>query len=135
MTAEPEALAAIARRRRPDARVSLTDRPFDGRGHPPIAFETHLGLVPEDEFVAMLDSSGRAARIRRVPGGCAARGSGRDSAGFSRPADMIRAQPDRAWRTAVEVSERAEALVSRKDRFAAGDLLRMLQAVGELEPR
>jgi DNA polymerase-3 subunit gamma/tau len=36
----------------------------------------------------------------------------------------------------AEVSERArEALEERKNRFAAGDLLRMLQAVGELEPR
>ena len=37
---------------------------------------------------------------------------------------------------ATEVSERArEALEARRERIAAADLLRMLQAIGELEPR
>src|SRR6185295_3401381 len=51
-------------------------------------------------------------------------------------ADMLRAQLSVALGgVATEVSERArEALATRRDRIAAADLLRMLQAIAELEP-
>ena len=52
-------------------------------------------------------------------------------------ADMLRAQLAVVLgSSSVEVSERARAtLEERRDRISAGDLLRMLAAIGELEPR
>jgi DNA polymerase-3 subunit gamma/tau len=52
-------------------------------------------------------------------------------------ADMVRAQlAVTLGGTPPEVSDRVkDALVARKEAFAAGDLLRMLQAITELEPR
>jgi len=52
-------------------------------------------------------------------------------------ADILRAQLTVVLGgAAVDVSDRArEALLARRERFAAPDLLRMLQSIGELEPR
>lgn len=142
VTAEPEALAAIARAADGSMRdaLSLTDQVLSMAEGKVTADRVRdaLGLVPEDEFVAMLDliAERRAADV--FPAVARLAEAGVDFGGFlTGLADMIRAQLSIVLGgTAVEVSERArEALVSRKDRFAAGDLLRMLQAVGELEPR
>ncbi|HEU5174413.1 MAG TPA: hypothetical protein VFT96_06645, partial [Gemmatimonadaceae bacterium] len=64
--------------------------------------------------------------------------AGVDFGGFlSGLGDMLRAQLAVVLGgTAADVSEKArEHLVAGKARFAAGDLLRMLQLLGELEPR
>src|SRR5581483_11141899 len=52
-------------------------------------------------------------------------------------ADMLRAQLTATLGgTPADVSDRArEALEARRNALTAGDLLRMLQAIGELEPR
>ncbi|HXT14031.1 MAG TPA: DNA polymerase III subunit gamma/tau [Gemmatimonadaceae bacterium] len=140
--AEPEALAAIARAADGSMRdaLSLTDQVLSmGEGDVTAdRVREALGLVAEDEFIAILDlvAERRAADV--FPAVSRLAEAGIDFGGFlTGLADMLRAQlaivlggqpPD--------VSERArEALDSRKDRFAAADLLRMLQAIGELEPR
>jgi len=97
-----------------------------------------LGLVPEDEFIAMLDliADRRAADV--FPAVARLAEAGVDFGQFlTGLADILRAQLAIVLGgTSTDVSERArEALESRKDRLAAADLLRMLQAVGELEPR
>ena len=64
--------------------------------------------------------------------------AGIDFGGFlSGLADMLRAQLSLVLGGAApDVSERArEALEARRERIGAADLLRMLQAIGELEPR
>jgi DNA polymerase-3 subunit gamma/tau len=97
-----------------------------------------LGLVAEDEFIAILDliADRRAADV--FPTVARLGEAGIDFGGFlTGLADMLRAQLAVVLGgAATDVSERArEALDARKDRFNAADLLRMLQALGELEPR
>jgi DNA polymerase-3 subunit gamma/tau len=97
-----------------------------------------LGLVPEDEFIAILDLivDRRAADV--FPAVARLADAGIDFGGLlTGLADMLRAQLTVVLGgVASDVSDRArEALVARRDRFAAADLLRMLQAIGELEPR
>ena len=94
-----------------------------------------LGLVPEDEFLLLLDIilERRAGDVFTFVGRLA--DAGIDFSLFlSGFADMVRAQlaillggdipdlPDRA----------KAALVERRSRWAAADLLRMLSAIGEL---
>lgn len=142
VTAEPEALAAIARAADGSMRdaLSLTDQVLsmaEGKVTAERVREA-LGLVAEDEFIAMLDliADRRAADVFPAVSRLAEQGIdfGQFLTGL---ADMLRAQLSVVLGgTAVDVSERArEALNARKERFAAADLLRMLQAVGELEPR
>jgi DNA polymerase-3 subunit gamma/tau len=142
ITAEPEALAAIARAADGSMRdgLSLTDQVLsmgDGRVTADRVRDA-LGLVPEDEFVAMLDliAERRAADVFSAIGRLAEEGI--DFGLFLNGlADILRAQLTVVLGgKAADVSERArEALDARKDKFVAADLLRMLQALGELEPR
>ena len=140
--AEPEALAAIGRAADGSMRdaLSLADQVLS-MGDGQITTERvreALGLVPEDEFIAILDLivDRRAADV--FPAVARLADAGIDFGGLlTGLADMLRAQLTVVLGgVAADVSDRArEALVERRDRFAAADLLRMLQAIGELEPR
>ena len=142
ISAEPEALAAIARAADGSMRdaLSLTDQVLSS-GDGTVTTDRvrdALGLVPEDEFIAILDiiAERRAADVFPAVGRLAE--AGIDFGGFlSGLADMLRAQLTLVLGgAAADLSERArEALDQRRDRFTAADLLRMLQAIGELEPR
>ena len=140
--AEPEALAAIARAADGSMRdaLSLTDQVLSMAEGKVTAERVRdaLGLVAEDEFIAMLDliAERRAADVFPAIGRLAE--AGVDFGSFLNGlADMLRAQLTvTLGGTALDVSERArDALVDRKNQLAAADLLRMLQAIGELEPR
>ena len=140
--AEPEALAAIGRAADGSMRdaLSLADQVLsmgDGQVTTERVREA-LGLVPEDEFIAILDliADRRAADV--FPTVARLADAGIDFGGLlTGLADILRAQLTVVLGgTAVDVSDRArEALVTRRERFAAADLLRMLQSIGELEPR
>lgn len=142
VTAEPEALAAIARAADGSMRdaLSLTDQVLsmgDGRVTAERVRDA-LGLVAEDEFIALLDiiAERRAADV--FPAVARLGEAGVDFGGLlTGLADMLRAQLAIVLGgNATDVSERArEALIERKDRLTGADLLRMLQAISELEPR
>jgi DNA polymerase III subunit gamma/tau len=142
IAADADALTAIARAADGSMRdaLSLTDQVLamgDGRMTADRVREA-LGLVPEDEFIAILDliADRRAADVFAAVARLAE--GGIDFGGFlTGLADMLRAQLAVVLGgAATEVSERArEALESRRERLSAADLLRMLQAVAELEPR
>jgi len=139
---EPEALAAIARAADGSMRdaLSLTDQVLsmgDGRVTPDRVRDA-LGLVAEDEFIAMLDiiADRRAADV--FPAVARLGEAGVDFGGvLTGLADILRAQLAVVLGgTAPDVSDRGrEALAERRDRFTGADLLRMLQAITELEPR
>jgi DNA polymerase-3 subunit gamma/tau len=140
--ADAEALAMIARAADGSMRdaLSLTDQVLsmgDGAVVPEKVRDA-LGLVAEDEYLALLDllAERRAGDVFAFVARLADAGIdfGQFLTGF---ADIVRAQLAVALDgTPPEVSDRArEALVSRRDVFAPGDLLRMLSAVTELEPR
>jgi DNA polymerase III subunit gamma/tau len=140
--AESDALAAIARAADGSMRdaLSLTDQVLSMGDGSVTADRVRdaLGLVPEDEFIAILDliAERRAADV--FPAVARLAEAGVDFGGFlAGLADMLRAQLSLVLGgAAVEVSERArEALEGRRQRISAADLLRMLQAIGELEPR
>ncbi len=136
-----DALAMIARAADGSMRdaLSLTDQVIS-IGEGTVTAERvreALGLVPEDEFLAILDiiAGHRAgeifAAVKRLAD------SGVDFGVFlSGFADMLRAQ------LAVVLNGKADgvsataaaALRERKDLFTAGDLLRMVSAVNTLEP-
>jgi DNA polymerase-3 subunit gamma/tau len=140
--AEGEALAMIARAADGSMRdaLSLADQVL-AMGEGPIVPERvrdALGLVAEDEYVALLDlvAEKRAGDVFAFVARLADAGIdfGQFLTGFG---DMLRAQLAVTLGGAPpDVSERArEALEARKDAFAAGDLLRMLSVATELEPR
>ncbi len=97
-----------------------------------------LGLVAEDEYIALLDllAERRAGDVFPTVTRLVEQGVdlGQFLSGFT---DMIRAQLAlELGATSLDVSDKAkEALQQRKGRFATGDLLRMLNAVAELEPK
>jgi len=140
--AQPPALAMIARAADGSMRdaLSLTDQVLAmGDGHVTVdRVRDALGLVPEDEFLALLDLilERRAGDVFTFVGRLA--DAGIDFALFlSGFADMLRAQlaillggdmPDLPDRVRA-------ALTERSARWSAADLLRMLSAIGELEPR
>lgn len=140
--ASPDALAMIARAADGSMRdaLSLTDQVIslgDGKVTPDIVREA-LGLVPEDEFLSLLDliAEGRAGdvftTIRRLAD------EGIDFGTFlAGLADILRAQlAVTLGGTAQDVSaSAAERLRANAQKFAAGDLLRMLNALSDLEPR
>ena len=140
--AEPEALAMIARAADGSMRdaLSLTDQALS-LGEGALTAERvrdALGLVAEDEYIAVLDliAERRAGDVFPLVQRLAEMGI--DFGGFlTGLADMLRAQLAVALgSTAVEVSERARsALLERRERLSAGDLLRMLSALAELEQR
>ncbi len=140
--ADPDALAMIGRAADGSMRdaLSLTDQVLafhDGR-LTTSAVRDALGLVAEDEQLAVLDivAERRAGDIFAAVARLVDQGVdlGLFLSGFG---DMVRAQ------LAVELggepgdlSEKTRAaLVERKGRLSSGDLLRMLSALGELEPR
>ena len=142
VTGHPDALAMIARAADGSMRdaLSLTDQVLSmGDGDvAPERVRDALGLVAEDEFLALLDliAERRAGDVFAFVARLADAGIdfGQFLTGF---ADMVRAQVAVVLGAEPpETTERArEALLARKDAFAASDLLRMLQAVTELEPR
>ena len=140
--AEPEALGMIARAADGSMRdaLSLTDQVLalgDG-GVTATRVREALGLVAEDEYLGILDiiADRRAGDVFGTMGRLVDQGVdlGQFLGGLG---EMLRAQLAVALgATEVEVSAAArDALLERKDRLAPGDLLRMLNAVGELEPR
>jgi DNA polymerase-3 subunit gamma/tau len=140
--AEPEALAMIARAADGSMRdaLSLTDQVLamgDGEVAPERVRDA-LGLVPEEELLSLLDllAERRAgdvfAFVARLADG------GVDFGQFlTALADVVRAQlAVTLGGTPPDVSDRTrDALQARREAFAAGDLLRMLSAITELEPR
>ena len=140
--ADPDALSMIGRAADGSMRdaLSLTDQVLafhDGRLTTDAVREA-LGLVAEDEQLAMIDiiAERRAGDVFAAVGRLVDEGVdlGLFLSGFG---DMVRAQ------LAVELggdsgdlSDRTRAaLVERRGKLASGDLLRMLSALGELEPR
>jgi DNA polymerase-3 subunit gamma/tau len=137
-----DALAMIARAADGSMRdaLSLTDQVLamgDGAVEPQRVREA-LGLVAEDEYLALLDliAERRAGDVFGFVARLADAGIdfGQFLTGF---ADMLRALlAVTLGGTPPEVSERArEALEARRNAFAPGDLLRMLSIATELEPR
>ena len=142
VTADAEALAMIARAADGSMRdaLSLTDQVLAmGNGAiGPAAVRDALGLVPEDEYIALLDiiAERRAADVfpfveRLAEGGV---DFGQFLAGLG---EMLRAQLSVSLGgEAGDLSEQARReLKTRKDRLAPADLLRMLSALGEGEIR
>ncbi len=141
--AEPEALAMIARAADGGLRdaLSLTDQVLSLDSTGAVTAERvreALGLVAEDEFLAVLDvvAEGRASAVFATVARLSDAGIDLEGflAGF---ADILRAQLATTLGGEVgDISDRIRAeLVVRRERLSAGDLLRMLHAVGELEPR
>ena len=140
--AEPEALAIIARAADGSMRdaLSLADQVLAlGEGRMTAArVRDALGLVPEDEYLGVLDliADRRAGDVFTVVSRLAE--AGIDYTVFlAGLGDILRAQLAVVLGGAAsEVSEHARAaLEARRSRFAATDLLRMLSALAELEPR
>ncbi len=142
IASEPEALASIARAADGSMRdaLSLTDQVLsmgDGRVTADRVRDA-LGLVAEDEFIALIDiiADRRAADV--FPAVSRLADAGIDFGAFLNGlADTLRSLLSVALGgTATEMSERGrEALEARRERIAASDLLRMLQLITELEPR
>jgi DNA polymerase-3 subunit gamma/tau len=138
----PEALAMIARAADGSMRdaLSLTDQVISiGEGG--LSAErvrTALGLVPEDEFLSVIEliAGHRAGEVFETVGRLAS--AGVDFAVFlSGLADMLRAQLAVVLGGSTEgISPLARtALDSYREQFSAGDLLRMLTTLAELEPQ
>jgi len=140
--ADPDALAMIGRAADGSMRdaLSLTDQVLafhDGRLTTE-AVRDALGLVAEEEQIAVLDivADHRAGDVFAAVARLVDQGVdlGLFLSGFG---DMVRGQlaAELGGETG-DLSERTRAaLVARKGRVPAGDLLRMLSALGELEPR
>jgi DNA polymerase III subunit gamma/tau len=142
VAAESDALAMIARAADGSMRdaLSLTDQVLSmGDGTLTAArVREALGLVPEDEFIGVIDliAERRAADVFPLVARLA--DAGIDFGGFlTGLADMLRSQLAVTLGSAsVDVSDAArDALVQRKDQLAVADVLRMLGMLAELEPR
>ena len=142
VAAEPQALSMIARAADGSMRdaLSLTDQVLamgDGQVTADRVRDA-LGLVPEDEFLTLLDIilERRAGDVFTFVARLA--DAGIDFSLFlSGFADIVRAQLAILLGGDVpDLPERARAaLDERRSRWAAADLLRMLSSIGELEPR
>jgi DNA polymerase-3 subunit gamma/tau len=140
--ADADALAAISRAADGSMRdaLSLTDQVL-AMGEGKVTADRvrdALGLVAEDEFIAILDiiAERRAADV--FPAIARLSEAGVDFGVFvTGLADMLRAQLAVVLGgVATDVSDRArEMLAERRDKLGASDLLRMLQVIAELEPR
>ncbi|HET7632230.1 MAG TPA: DNA polymerase III subunit gamma/tau [Gemmatimonadaceae bacterium] len=139
--AEPEALLMIARAADGSMRdaLSLTDQvlSMDEGAITAARVREALGFVAEDEFLAVLDivAERRAGDVFAFVARLA--DAGVDFGIFlTGLGDMLRAQlAVTLGGAAPDVSEAARrALAERASRLAAGDLLRMLSALAELEP-
>ena len=136
----PDALAMIARAADGSMRdaLSLADQVIS-IGEGPMTGERvrdALGLVPEDEYIAVLEiiRDHRAADVFPIVNKLA--DAGVDFAVFLAGfADVLRGQLAVVLGGKAEsVSSRvAEALAAQRDAFSAGDLLRMLGAISALE--
>jgi DNA polymerase-3 subunit gamma/tau len=119
--------------------LSLTDQVLSmGEGRlTASAVRSALGLVPEEEYLGLLEliAERRAADVFPTVGRLTE--SGIDFAVFlAGLADLLRAQLAVALGgDAPDVSEQTrKALRARRDRFTPADLLRMLGAITEIEP-
>jgi DNA polymerase-3 subunit gamma/tau len=141
VTASEDALSMIARAADGSMRdaLSLTDQVIS-IGEGAVTAERvreALGLVPEDEFLAIVDiiAGHRAGEIFAAVNKLADAGVdfGVFLSGF---ADILRAQLTVVLNGKAEgvSATAAAALRERRDLFTAGDLLRMLSAVNALEP-
>ena len=141
VTASEDALSMIARAADGSMRdaLSLADQVIS-IGEGPVTGERvreALGLVPEDEFIAILDiiAGHRAGEIFGAVTRLADAGVdfGVFLSGF---ADVLRAQLTVVLNGKAEgvSTTAAAALKERRELFAAGDLLRMISAVNALEP-
>ncbi len=140
---DDDALGMIARAADGGLRdaLSLTDQVLSLGDSSEVTAErvrTALGLVPEEEFVALLDviAERRAADVfTRVQG--LADGGVDFAQVLAGLADVLRAMLALSLGAAPpEISDTlAQALEARRGRFAAPDLLRMLHALLELEPQ
>ncbi len=142
VSAEPEALLMIARAADGSMRdaLSLTDQvlSMDEGALTAARVREALGLVAEDEFITLLDiiADRRAGDVFAFVGRMA--DAGVDFGIFlTGLADILRAQLALTLGgVAPEVSESARrALSERVNKLSAGDLLRMLNAVADLEPQ
>ncbi|MEP6832772.1 MAG: DNA polymerase III subunit gamma/tau [Gemmatimonas sp.] len=139
---EPDALGMIARAADGGLRdaLSLTDQVLSLGDSSEVTAERvriALGLVPEDVFLELLDIIGDRRAVDVFPVVQKLADGGADFAlVLNGLGDLLRAQlaivlggsPD-------EISERVRTELTRKKSwFTAGDLLRMLQALIELEP-
>ena len=142
LSAEPEALAMIARAADGSMRdaLSLTDQVLAMGGGALSASRVRdaLGLVPEDEYVALLDiiADRRAADVFPFVGRLADSGVdfGQFLAGLG---EMLRAQLSVALGgEATDLSDHArKELAARRERLTPADLLRMLTVIGDMEIR
>ena len=139
---EPEALSMISRAADGSMRdaLSLADQVLAmGEGTLTAArARDALGLVPEDEFIALLDIIAERRAQDVFPFVARLADSGVDFNLFlAGLGEMLRAQLSIALGgDAPDVSDAArQALAARKARVDAADLLRMLNAIGELEIR
>jgi DNA polymerase-3 subunit gamma/tau len=138
---EPDALGMLARAADGSMRdaLSLADQVLSlGTGDITASrVRDALGLVHEDEYIALLDviADHRAGDVFASVGRLADFGIDFGLL-LSGLADTLRAQLAIALGGAVpDLSDHLrEALESRKDRFASGDLLRMLTMLVEIEP-
>src|SRR5690348_10467242 len=140
--AEPQALSMIARAADGSMRdaLSLTDQVL-AMGETRVTADRvrdALGLVPEDELLALVDLilDRRAGDVFSFVARLA--DAGIDFGLFlSGLADMLRAQLVVVLGgTTSEIPERLRTeLEERRGRWSAADLLRMLSAIGEFEPR
>ncbi len=139
---QSDALATIARAADGSMRdaLSLTDQVL-ALGDGEITVERvreALGLVAEDEYLGVLDviADHRAADVFATVGRLVEQGVdlGQFIVGL---ADMLRAQLTvELGATPNEVSERARTeLVARRGKMSAGDLVRILGSLAELEPK
>ena len=140
--AEPEALAMISRAADGSMRdaLSLVDQVI-AMGEGAITAQRvrdALGLVPEDEYLALLDliAQRRAGDVFPFVGRLADAGVdfGQFLAGLG---DILRSQLSvTLGGELADVSDHArKELQARKDKLAAADLLRMLNVIGEMEIR
>jgi DNA polymerase III subunit gamma/tau len=140
--AEPEALAMIARAADGSMRdaLSLVDQVIAmGEGRiSATRVRDALGLVPEDEYLALLDmiAERRAGDVFPFVGRLADAGVdfGQFLAGLG---EILRAQLSVALGgEATDVSDHTQReLAARREKLPAADLLRMLNVIGEMEIR
>ena len=143
VAADPDALAMLARAADGSMRdaLSLTDQVLalgDTTTLTADRVRAALGLIPEDEYLSILDliAQRRAGDVLAVIARLADGGIDFGSL-VGGLADMLRSQLAIALGGgAAEVSAQTRAaLVARREALAPADLLRMLSAITELEPR
>ena len=140
--AEPEAIAMISRAADGSMRdaLSLTDQVLAMGNGTLTAASTRdaLGLVPEDEYIALLDVIAERRAQDVFPFVSRLADSGVDFGQFlAGLGEMLRTQLSVALGgEATDVSDHArKELHARREKLTPADLLRMLNAIGEIEIR